>query len=56
MLMKKEKKILVGMSEQLYQQIVKEQYNVFKKENRHASIASLIRDALNKIYGNKKEE
>jgi len=50
----KKKKILVGMRRQIYQQIVKRQYDIFKKENKRVSIASLINDALEQVHGTKR--
>ncbi len=51
-----EKKILVSMPVQLHKQIISKQYEVFKKENKHVSVAALIRTALTKVYGSQKEE
>jgi len=49
------KRILVCMPKTLYQHIVKAQYNVFKTEHKRISIASLVRNALEKTYVDKKE-
>ena len=51
-----EKKILVSMPVQLHKQIISKQYEVFQKENKHVSVAALIRTALTKVYGSQKEE
>jgi len=48
-------KHLVIMPNSLHRQIVGKQYDIFKKENKHVSVNSLINNALSQVYSNQKE-
>jgi len=48
-------KHLVIMPNTLHRQIVSKQYDIFKKENKHVSVNSLINHALTQVYSSQKE-
>jgi len=50
------KTLCMRISNKLHQQLMNKQFALSKKEKKRVSIASLIRDALNRYFTNDKKE